>query len=427
MAISTRTAPRRPTHTPAHAHANRKRSGHLRLFAVVLGALGTMAIWNSSRAGAAAPTAEPRPAPLPATEDRSVTGRILDPAGNPARWAVVRVIAADSPGVSHTTTTDLDGKFKFAPFEAKAVRVVADHDSGIVESALLAPDAARNLVLVLVGAPNLHGRVLDDLKRPVTSATVKVDPSPAWFARIATTDNRGQYTLRLVPPGATSVVVWASGFETATVRLRDVQAGYDVTLTRSRPMTGVVVDPWGVPVGGAQIEACESPETERAISERDGTFELPATVVGCPIAAKHARFSSSEPFPIPNRGRIIVRLLSGGSIEGTALDERGRPLSSASVGFETLGGETVDTNLVDRMFDTTRGTFRFDGLSPGTYVLIAKAPDRPDVTTEPIEVSTGHVVRGVPIVFLPAQEPEAPETAQAEPPPPPPPSQAESS
>jgi hypothetical protein len=85
------------------------------------------------------------------------------------------------------------------------------------------------------------------------------------------------------------------------------------------------------------------------------------------------------------------------------VDEEGRPLSSASVGFETVGGQPPNNNLVDRLFDTSGGSFRFDHLSPGTYVLIAKAPDRPDVISQPIQVEPGKIVRGVPMVFLPAK------------------------
>jgi hypothetical protein len=431
MAISTRTASRRTTHTPADTHACGKPTGRLRLVAIVLGTLGTMAIWHSARAGAAAdPAAAPRPigppaasaaSPAAADKDRGIGGRILDPAGNPARWAVVRVVCADDPSTPHATTASADGSFTFAPLGAKTVRVIAEHESGVVESAAVPADLARHLVLVLEGAPDVRGRVLDDRGRPITKATVKVSPSPAYFERIATTDNRGDYTLRLVPPAATSILVWARGFETATVRLRDVVAGANIRLTRSRPIAGVVVDPWNLPVAGARIEACEGRETEHAISNRDGTFELPATVVDCSVAAVHPRFSASEPFTIRNRGPIAVRMLPGGSIEGMALDEKGRPLSSASIGFESLGGEVADPNLVDRMFDTSGGSFRFDGLSPGTYVLVAKAPDRPDVTSAPIEVDAGQIVRGVPMVFMPTSEPETSSEASDPPPPPPPP------
>jgi hypothetical protein len=403
--MSRGTDARRPTRAPGGAHAG-TRPAWLRLFAVVMGCAGTVAFWNSSRAGTAAVSG---PAPgadsKPSNEERGIGGQILDPAGNPARWALVRAVSAEMPDAPRMITTGIDGSFRIARFEAKTVRIVAEHESGIVESAEVPADSAGHMVLVLEGAPDVHGLVLDDGGRPITKATVKIDAVPAWFERIAVTDNRGEYTLRLVPPGARSLLVWARGFETRKLALGNAPSGNDIRLTRLRPIAGVVVDPWGMPVSGARISACIGRETERAISNRNGTFELPATVVGCPVQAQHPRFSASYRFTIGNRSQITVRMLPGGAIEGMALDEKGRPLSSASVGFESLEGETVDTSLVDRMFDTSGGVFRFDHLSPGTYVLVAKAPGRSNVTSEPIQVEPGRIVRGIPMVFSGESEP----------------------
>jgi len=410
MAISKRSAARRTTYTPADAHPAGKRSGRLRLLAIAIGGLGTLAIWNSSRAGVTAAPRTPVTSEKPAArEDLGVAGRILDPVGIPARWATVRAVSPDGTPISRPASTGVDGRFKIGPLDAKTVRVVAEHEAGIVESAEIPVSSARNLVLVLEAVPEARGRVLDDRNRPIPRATVKATGGPAWLERIAITDDRGNFALGPTSASVRSLVVWAGGFETASVPLGGVRAGADVHLTRSRPIAGVVVDSWNRPVAGALIQACRDYEMERTISDRTGSFQLPATVVGCTINARHPRFAGSEPLTIRSGAPITLHLAPGGSIEGMVLDEDSRPLASASVGFQIFGGHPVNMDLLERQFDTSGGLFRFDDLPPGTYVLVAKAPDREDVTSDPIDVGPGKTVRGVPIVFAPAEEPKGEE------------------
>ena len=182
-----------------------------------------MAIWNGSRAGATVePRAEARAEKPAPREEPAVAGRILDPIGMTARWATVRAISTDGSTVSLPASTGIDGRFKIGKVDATTVRVIAEHESGIVESAEIPVASAHNLVLVLEPVPPVRGLVLDDRNRPIARATVKAVGGPAWVERIATTDDRGEYALNPMPASVRSLVVWARGFETASVPIGEM-------------------------------------------------------------------------------------------------------------------------------------------------------------------------------------------------------------
>jgi Carboxypeptidase regulatory-like domain len=360
------------------------------------------------------------PPALASSSKNVVAGRILDAAGNPAAHASVRV-ASDDSTVSRaaSTTADAQGRFHIDGFGARTFRIVAEDDGdGFVESAELEQEAARGIVLVLGHASRLTGVVLDERAAPVADAIVKTWGGSAATEKIATTDDQGRYVVDRVAPTATRVTAWARGFDAATVLVARAEpaANLDFQLRASAPIRGRVLGPKGQPVAGARVGACEESAVEAAISDAAGTFALPATTVGCTVNASHPRFASSRPVIIDARG-LTIRLGAGGAIEGSALDDAGAPVNSFSVtieSFEPAEGESQESSRAGESHDELRGSFRFDDLAAGTYVVRAATPE--GLTTEPetIVVARGKVARGVVLSFPKPPAQDSPESEATE-------------
>jgi hypothetical protein len=304
-----------------------------------------------------------------------------------------------------------DGTFHFDRAPAVKMRIVAEDDrSGYVESAELDLEAARHAVLVLEQARTIQGVVTDERGAPISHATVKAWGDAAPLERIVATDDEGRYEIRRVGESVNHLSAWAGGFDTATLstaRGGPMVVHRDLRLAAAAPIRGVVLDALGRPVEGAQISACQDKNQEGAISGRGGAFTLPAITAGCTASASHSRFATSRLTTIKAGGPLTIRLGTGGAIEGMAVDERGRPLGAFSLtiqSFEPAEGEPQSSSRAGETHDELRGTFRFDDLAPGTYVIGVSAEGHAAAQSSPIEVGRGKVVRGIQI-----------EVAQAEP------------
>jgi protocatechuate 3,4-dioxygenase beta subunit len=333
-----------------------------------------------------------------------VAGRILDAWGNPVAFAAVYIAPAEKGAAAERTEATIDGTFHFDRLPGAKVRIVAEDDrSGYVESDELGPDEARNAVLVLEHARAIEGVVTDERGAPVPHATVKAWGEAAVLDRIVVADDEGRYQIPRVGQNATRLSAWARGFEATTVQstpAASMLVRRDVRLAPAAAIRGVVLDALGHPVQGAQISACQDKEQEGAISGHGGVFTLPATTAGCTASASHPRFATSRVTPIEAGRALTLRLGTGGAIEGIAVDERGRPLGAFSLtieSFEPAEGEPSSSSRAGETHDELRGTFRFDELTPGTYVIGVTSEGHAPAQSSPIEVGRGKVVRGIQI------------------------------
>ncbi|MGO9834890.1 MAG: carboxypeptidase regulatory-like domain-containing protein [Polyangiaceae bacterium] len=365
--------------------------------------LGTPAPPPSS----AAPIAPPTPA-----EDRTpeILGRILDADGKPVDGAAVRVVSPRLPYAIYTETkSDAAGKFSFERVASERVRVVADHDpDGAVTSTELhlAPGQSTEITLVLSAASAVRGTVVDADDRPVARATLFVEGVP-WIARGATSEADGSFRLPMVPDGVTSLVAVARGYKTARVSLPrredSVELVVRVRLVAGPAVDGDVRDPDGNPIR-ARIVACEGqPSESTAVSAEDGTFELPASTIGCDAVAEHDEYEASQPVALVEGRRVSLRLRPGGAIEGVVVDDRGASVASFTVGIESFSGAQSRSlrGAPPRKVEDPYGSFRLERLAPGRYVLTAGTAGRPPGRSGAIDVTGGSTTTGVRIV-LPA-------------------------
>ena len=134
------------------------------------------------------------------------------------------------------------------------------------------------------------------------------------------------------------------------------------------------------------------------MSAEDGSFELPASTIGCAAIAEHAALAPSDPATVLEGRRLALRLKPGGAIEGVVVDDHGEGLASFTLGIESFSpvrGWSFDQGGA-RTF--AEGVFRWERLAPGAYVLTAAGDGRPPARSAAIDVRAGVVTRGVRIV-----------------------------
>jgi hypothetical protein len=338
-----------------------------------------------------------------------IRGRILDADGDAVEGSAVHLV---SPALPHAllgeTTSDAYGGFSFVLVDAPRVRVVADHDpEGVVTSAELRLSDAETTDVTLVLSPaGVRGTVVDGDAHPVSGVTLSVEGVP-WRFPVATSDTVGSFRFGAVPFEATTLVAVAGGFRPARVDLAVAhredrgELVVRVVLTAAPPVEGEVLDTDGKPVR-ARVVACEGqPGEARTVSGEDGTFQLPASAIGCDALAQNDDLAPSDATPVIEGRRTVLRLRAGGAIEGTVVDERGTGISSFSVGIESFAGAHAQRarNVGPRNFEDPRGAFRWDKLAPGSYVLTATAPGKPPTRSDAIDVRSGAVTSGVRIVL----------------------------
>ena len=366
----------------------------------------------AARAWVPAPPAVVAPAPSAATapppppeEDRTpeIRGRILDADGNPVNGAAVRLVSPSLPYTVYADArSDAAGRFSFAHVGLERVRVVADHDpGGAVTSAELrvAQGQTTELTLVLSPASAVHGTVVDSEDHAVAGATIFVEGVP-WIVPSATSDADGAFRLGVVPNGVTSLVAVARGYKSARVSLprRDdpVELVVHVRLEAGPAALGDVRDPDGNPIR-ARVVACEGqPAEASAVSAEDGTFELPASAIGCAAVAQHDEYEASDAVVLVEGRRVELRLRPGGSIEGVVLDDTGAAIPSFTVGVESFSGAQSRSlrSTPPRKVDDARGAFRLEKLAPGRYVLTAGTSGKPPGRSDPIDVAGGIATTG---------------------------------
>lgn len=341
------------------------------------------------------PLREPTP---PMESATGIHGRILNAAGDPVDGAAVRLVSVPFAGAApRDTKSDASGQFSFARLTPGTVRVIADHDpDGTVSSAEIAiPDGGSvEITLVLSAATSVLGTVVDMDDHPVAGAKLSIEGAP-WSARSTTSDSAGAFRLTAVAREATALVAIAAGYRTARVPLprRDDQTDrvVRVRLAPAPPVEGEVLDSEGQPAA-ASVVACEGPPAEAHVaSGKDGMFLLPSSTIGCSAVAQHEEYAPSSPVPVVDGKRVVLRLRAGGAIDGILVDERARGVDSFSVGIESFSGAQPRSpaSRGPRSFDDVRGSFHWDKLAPGSYVLTAATPGRPPTRSDVIEVVGG--------------------------------------
>lgn len=282
--------------------------------------------------------------------------------------------------------------------------------------------ADADLRLVVVEPHAIAGRLVDDHRRPVAGARVRVDTTigSAFADRTATqldglyqvtavqvesvTDDDGRFRLAGLPAGTWGVDVMHDELQPFHRRL---PAGeHDVLLEARRGLVARarVVGPDGRPVAGARVRVVESGRHERwSATDSSGRFSIGglepdrravAIVVAAdlapgaiaPLGSASAASDSTELRLEPAQvlaGRVVD--VAGAPVIGAAVHAVGARMVSLAPGHERPLLEFTDRA---RVRTDIEGWFRFEGLHDGRFQLRASAPGEP-ARTASVEATAG--------------------------------------
>ena len=334
-------------------------------------------------------------------------------------------------------TAGADGRFELAPIVPERYRLVATTDDGRRATAEVVVPATGTVevVLQLVDAASVAGRVIDDRGEPVPGTMVLVASArePGQFpglilngvdqdARRAPVGADGRFALGALPAGRHELTVvdergglmrWAGAGPARAPRVVELAEGEHkdglelAVETSAGTLRGVVRNPDGSPCPDAWVVAALTAADRKSIAGTEfgpGAFQAAANGAGgtLPVLSDAAgRFAIAglrrgtydvvaEAERGGLRGRVTgvasgsettVTLVALGAIAGK-VTSRGQPLTSFTVDVTPALGE----GRRRQRFRDDAGRFRFARVDPGVYqvrVYTATGSARADVTVGP--------------------------------------------
>jgi hypothetical protein len=244
------------------------------------------------------------------------------------------------------------------------------------------------------------GRVTDEADHAVPDARVLlVGPNPATEHREGRSDLAGRFAFEGVPRGRYSLVVEAVGLTPSEHPDVAIPGGTVVVRLagQGRSLSGLVVYA-GVGVAGARVRIGSAGGALARTTTSDGQgrfifhglgagpYALRATkgLLASPILAEVTTQDEAGAGRDAGAAPPPLELATGLGVEGSVVDDLGRPLARAEVRAEA----SPDDPLADTALARPDGRFQLGPLPPGRYRLVARAP--------------GHLLRSpVPVTLAP--------------------------
>ena len=340
-----------------------------------------------------------------------VEGLVRWPGGLPVAGARVKAYQEHQsrslyPGLRSTVRTDEDGCFRITGIADAPCTLRAWARPGLEHAEWQGPSERRrsglstlrphwramvegvrpsrtDLVLVLSGGSTISGRVVDTWGAALPRFRVVITPAdPGRPSRASTFRGEdGRFTLDGVQPGGWTAKASAVGYVASSETPVSAPQSGELTLVLApfATATGVVLDPAGRPVSGAQIEvrpALEERSTFRRAGEltgEGGRFELSLPpgeheILAKPGEDRHPGYvaSATETLSVTTaetQEGLRLTLRPGATITGV-LDSTAGDLAARAVSLHQLGGTREGRTRTDAL-----GQFRFDGLPAGEYRL----------------------------------------------------------
>jgi protocatechuate 3,4-dioxygenase beta subunit len=356
----------------------------------------------------------------------TIYGRIADMEGRGVAGATVfaqvsmRALKDGSPEGA-VTTTDADGNYRLGPIARASQIDVLAWAPGFRRVELRdqtlepAPDARIPVYLTLRQGATLQGRVRGEDGRAVAGAAVTL-PTREQGGRLqsyeTTTDSEGRYRLEGLFPGAETVFARTpsrdgAGPRSAALAVTLGESGEttaDLTLVPHAEVRGRVLDAAGAPVPGALVVAKPAPmpstlllpPAARARADASGAFLVPLDLsrAWTVTAVLGAGRGVAEVPPVRTNERppsVEIRLVQSSVISGKVLDEHGAP----------VGGVQVVTGSGRVAVSGAEGSFRIEGVPPGTWDVRTMAIGGSKEASATVEVPAGGAVEGV-VLRLPS-------------------------
>lgn len=291
-----------------------------------------------------------------------------------------------SPPIASSTTVE-DGSFALGvrkPGQKVDLRIITDQFPELSKSPITvrADDWFDAGDLQLEIGLTVQGRVLDAVtKAPVADATVYMMASARTHAMSATpgrergfavaTDGNGFFRFTSGPRvGAINLTAEAGGYATATKLNQQITADkpneFTLEIEAGSTITGVVVDPKGKRIPGAEIKAMglsvKTPQSETIYADDQGEFEFPPLRSGPYRLTASARSFAETEIPVALTDEDLkVVMHPRASIKLKVLTSKNRPVKVYRLSLKRAFPQNPDAigNVMD---------WRDRNISPRDYV-----------------------------------------------------------
>lgn len=348
-------------------------------------------------------------------EGAAVRGKVVDGDGKPVAGASVAAVDTSnllplgSLGQSGVET-DKKGEFVFGRIAAGSYRFRASKDEFMqADSEPVTTDGiteTTGVVIAMSRGGRVSGRVLDQQKRPVPWATVRIGASADSFGanntlRQITADGDGAFVVRSLPRTKLAAVASSPLASSATTEVDltalEVVEGVELVLTIEGVISGIVVDGKGQPLAEAQVSAfpdfwagakmddfalrgvaAESTDGGGRFSFHglpDGTYRLRAA--RSEMSATQWTQSGQQAAVGDTNVKLI--LPANGKIKGVVSYAEGAhpPLFTVTTAYPP-----------GTPFSTDDGQFALDEVPPGTYDVTIRGPGFADYVARKVVVSS---------------------------------------
>ncbi|MBI4882229.1 MAG: carboxypeptidase regulatory-like domain-containing protein [Planctomycetes bacterium] len=383
----------------------------------------------------------------------NLSGRVVDPERAAVEGARVSLAVGPAdiqfslPGTrrptGRETATDSDGAYDFEglPAASNYVVLVSHLDFARAEIAgqvvyendyTLVPD------IVLGHGSRVFGVVKDDLGGLLVGARVELwDQLEANFMRegekrpwkVTETDETGRYEFTNVHFNACEVAASAPGRASATKMSTTLFADsgdrqIDFVLGPPAEIAGRVEDESGAAVAGAVVECYQIGQAReqgaskaRAESDANGAFLLAGLAQGTCTRTARARNYSDKPAGTAESGArdVVIVLERRGAVSGSVVDAAtSRPLSKFQLHLHynrqqtspapadhpqpVVTVEPTPTGKL-KLVSSADGTWEFDDVDPGSYVMEAEALGYAPCRSLPFQVQRGETTGNVRVVM----------------------------
>ncbi len=370
-----------------------------------------------------------------------ITGQVFDAEGEPrARQNVTCGIGGFGFDGEDTTLTDASGKFAFEHVTPGKVTVSAlPSEEQLFELMSTAEDetafvglfsqmstatvevADGQEVHVILGAKprvpvRVHGRVREAGEPLPESGIFAIAEGGALLQgmKVARTDADGRYDVVLDRPGDYVFTVDAEGLDGRGVpfyvevpEVEELEQDFELPLGRLR---GRVVGPDRAAAAGVAVRISRSggligiddlSESNRSVTASDGAFDFehlhPGTYTlqvggsSMPFDPSDQRFGAAIVSGIEiEEDRTVddleVRLFAPGKLAGAVRDERGNPVSGASVFVRDEAGRASSFSACTT---DAAGRFTYSGIAPGRVTASARTGSLASADSEPLEIHAG--------------------------------------
>jgi 5-hydroxyisourate hydrolase-like protein (transthyretin family) len=344
----------------------------------------------------------------------TVSGRVVDERGQGVADADVYASAGPWGGREFgppAARSDPLGNFAIADRPRQGKIFLEARSEGLVMSqpvkVVLPPPGPVELRVSRARA--LEGHVLDERStEPVRGARVSaarvmqrtIGSGNLYFSRGGAegeTDEAGLFRLEALEAGNYTVTVTASGYKRTQVEATVPEEGQPKVLTvalkHGVAIRGRVVDAQEAPAGGLDVYA--NPAARQtgtataamsggsARTGSDGSFLIEGLETGRyeVLAEDETGAQAREMADAGGTEEVVLRLQSPGALDGTVVSSDRTPVAGAKVMTMGPSGMVEGERTTD-----VRGSFAFEGLPPGRYMLMASdekhASARQQVTVE---------------------------------------------